>query len=440
MIMGGYAKKGRYRYLIGFLLGVGILVNYFDRVNLSAATPAIMKEFHMTPTMFGIVASSFAWTYTLLQIPTGMILDKLGVKWITRLGTLVWGIATGLTALISGLAPLLILRMILGVAEAPAFAAASKATGYWFPLSERGIATSMFDAAAKFANVIGVPMVALIVTIWNWRTAFIVTALISLLFCVWFWILYRDPKEHPSVSKEELAYIEANGVQEYGEGQVWKGFSYLLKQRKMWGLAIGFGAYDYSIYMFLTWLPGYLVKTMHMDILKSGLYTAIPWMFGTLADILVGGLLVDFLIRKGANASKVRQWIMALGLVFGMAVALAATTTNPNIAIIWISVAVAGISACGPVSWSIPSIIAPKGMVGTVGGIMNFVGNISAIVAPIVTGMIVGASGSFSSAFILAAVILVIGILAYTIMLGEIKVIPEPEESQQQGKSFVHKA
>jgi MFS transporter, ACS family, D-galactonate transporter len=440
MNMGGYAKKGRYRYLIGFLLGVGILVNYFDRVNLSAATPAIMSEFHMTPTMFGIIASSFAWTYTLLQIPTGMLLDKFGVKWITRVGTLIWAISTGITALISGLAPLLILRLILGVAEAPAFAAASKATGYWFPLSERGIATSMFDAAAKFANVIGVPMVAFIVTEWNWRVAFVVTALISLLFCIWFWVLYRDPKEHPSVSKEELAFIEANGAQERGEGKGWQGFGYLLKQRKMWGLAIGFGAYDYSIYMFLTWLPGYLVKTMHMDILKSGLYTAIPWMFGTITDICIGGLLVDYLIRRGRNASSVRKWIMVLGLVFGMAVAGATTTTNPNIAIIWISIAVAGISACGPVSWSIPSIIAPKGMVGTVGGIMNFVGNISAIVAPIVTGMIVGASGSFSSAFILAAVILVIGIFAYTIMLGEVKAIPEPDEALQQGKSFVHKA
>lgn len=438
--MGGYAKKGRYRYLIGFLLGVGILVNYFDRVNLSAATPAIMSEFHMTPTMFGIIASSFAWTYTLLQIPTGMLLDKFGVKWITRVGTLIWAISTGITALISGLAPLLILRLILGVAEAPAFAAASKATGYWFPLSERGIATSMFDAAAKFANVIGVPMVAFIVTEWNWRVAFVVTALISLLFCIWFWVLYRDPKEHPSVSKEELAFIEANGAQETGEGKGWQGFGYLLKQRKMWGLAIGFGAYDYSIYMFLTWLPGYLVKTMHMDILKSGLYTAIPWMFGTITDICIGGMLVDYLIRRGRNASSVRKWIMVLGLVFGMAVAGATTTTNPNIAIIWISIAVAGISACGPVSWSIPSIIAPKGMVGTVGGIMNFVGNISAIVAPIVTGMIVGASGSFSSAFILAAVILVIGIFAYTIMLGEVKAIPEPDEALQQGKSFVHKA
>jgi MFS transporter, ACS family, D-galactonate transporter len=440
MNMGGYAKKGRYRYLIGFLLGVGILVNYFDRVNLSAATPAIMSEFHMTPTMFGIIASSFAWTYTLLQIPTGMLLDKFGVKWITRVGTLIWAISTGITALISGLAPLLILRLILGVAEAPAFAAASKATGYWFPLSERGIATSMFDAAAKFANVIGVPMVAFIVTEWNWRVAFVVTALISLLFCIWFWVLYRDPKEHPSVSKEELAFIEANGAQEIGEGKGWQGFGYLLKQRKMWGLAIGFGAYDYSIYMFLTWLPGYLVKTMHMDILKSGLYTAIPWMFGTITDICIGGMLVDYLIRRGRNASSVRKWIMVLGLVFGMAVAGATTTTNPNIAIIWISIAVAGISACGPVSWSIPSIIAPKGMVGTVGGIMNFVGNISAIVAPIVTGMIVGASGSFSSAFVLAAVILVIGIFAYTIMLGEVKAIPEPDEALQQGKSFVHKA
>ncbi|WCK56571.1 MFS transporter [Aneurinibacillus sp. Ricciae_BoGa-3] len=419
-------KTGRFRYLIGLLLGVGILVNYLDRVNLTAASPTIMQEFHLTPTMFGVLASSFAWTYTLLQIPTGLLLDKLGVKWITRLSTLIWAISTAITASISGLGPLLILRMVLGAAEAPAFAAASKATGYWFPFSERGFATSMFDAAAKFSNVIGVPLVAFIITSWGWRTAFIVTAIISLVYCIWFWVLYRNPKEHPSVSQEELAFIEANGSQAEGEGKGWQGFGYLIKQRKMWGLALGFAAYNYAFFLFLTWLPGYLVKTMHMDILKSALYAAIPWICGTATDLLIGGMLVDSLIRKGRNASKVRQWVMCLGLVLGMAVIGATTTTDPKVAIIWISIAVAGISATGPVTWSIPSIIAPKGMVGTVGGIMNFVGNISAILAPIVTGMIVTATGSFSSAFILAGVILFLGILCYTVLLGEIKQIPEP--------------
>lgn len=117
----------------------------------------------------GIVLSSFLWSYALLQIPVGTLLDRIGVTWLMRVGTILWTIATFLTAMASGLGFLLFARVILGIAEAPAFPGASKATGYWFPLSERGRATSAFDAAAKFSNVIGLSLVALAVTQWGWR-------------------------------------------------------------------------------------------------------------------------------------------------------------------------------------------------------------------------------------------------------------------------------
>jgi MFS transporter, ACS family, D-galactonate transporter len=424
-------KVGKFRYWIGILFGVMMFVNYLDRVNLSAASGPLMNEFHLTSTEFGVVASAFAWVYTLLQLPTGMILDKIGVKWLARVGTFVWGISTALTAVVSGLGGIVALRMLLGLAEAPAFAAASKATGYWFPFKERALATSFFDAASKLASCIGVPFVSFVIVRWGWQTAFIITGIISLAFSLWFFVLYRDPKHHPKLSKEELAYIEAGGVQEEGAANPFEGLGYIIRQPKVWGLSIGFAAYDYCQYMFLTWMPGYLAKAMHMDILKSGLYTAIPYFFGFVFDLIVGGWLIDYMVQQGKDSTKVRKFILVLGLVLALGVVGATTTTNPTVAIFWLSIAVVGISISAPVSWSIPSLIAPKGLVGTVAGFMNFIGNIAGIAAPILTGYIYDKTGSFTNAFIAAAFILVVGIMSYVFVLGKIEQLPSSEAKDQ---------
>jgi cyanate permease len=140
-----------------------------------------------------------------------------------------------------------------------------------------------------------------------------------------------------------------------------------LSKRKVWGLTLGFGAYNYAFYIFLTWLPGYLQTQLHMTVLKSGRYTAIPWIVATLADFIIGGWLVDVLIRKGYDQSKVRLTLLVLGMLLGMAVFGAAFTRDPNVAIFWISIALGGLAFSAPIGWSIPALIAPEGSVGTLG-------------------------------------------------------------------------
>lgn len=424
------------RWRIGILLGFGVLVNYIDRVNLSVATPAIANEFGVSIVEMGFIAAAFGYLYTFLQIPIGGLLDRFGVKKITRISTIFWAISTTLTGFANGVGTLTGLRVILGASEAAAFPANAKATGYWFPLKERSFATSIFDSMAKFSNVIGVPLIALIITAWGWRSAFYVTGILSLIYAILFWIIYRDPREHSKITKEELDYIEEGGGQTEGfaSGSYKDNLLYLLKQRKVWGLSLGFAAYGYTFYLFLTWLPTYLVQDMHMSLLKSGFYTALPWLVATFTDLLIGGLLPDFLIRKGKDPNLVRKSILIGGMVCGLTVLLATQTTNPNIAIIWISIALGGLAASAPISWTIPSIIAPKGMVASVGSIMNFTGNIMAILAPIITAFIVKATGSFTAGFVLAGIVLAIGIFFYIFVLGKIEQIPDREKSMEMEK------
>ncbi len=422
------------RWTIALVLFFGVLINYFDRTNMSVATKPMMAEFHLTTGQMGILMSAFAWSYAALQIPIGALLDKVGVKWLMRIGTLIWSLATLMTAVVSGMGLIILSRLILGAAEAPAFPSASKATGYWFPISERGIATSTFDAAAKFSNVIGAPLVAWAVTEWGWRGGFFLTAILSFVYFVVYWIWYRDPKEHRYLSDEERRYIEEGGAQDEGSapGGTLRNLGFLLRQRKVWGLTIGFAAYGYSFYLFLTWLPGYLEKQMGMTVLKSSFYTAIPWLIATLADFFIGGLLVDVLIRRGHNPTRVRKTLLVIGMILGLAVGGAAFTHSANVAIIFISIALGGLAFAAPIGWSIPSLIAPKGTVGMVGSIMNFVNNLMGIAAPIVTGFIAGGSGSFANGFLVAAAVLMIGILSFLFLLGSIEPIPSPYEAETE--------
>jgi MFS transporter, ACS family, D-galactonate transporter len=418
----------RVRWGIGVLLGAGVLINYFDRINLSVGAPQLQQEFGLTDGELGWLFSGFFWSYALLQIPSGMILDRFGVTAVYRVSSFLWSLTSAMTALAGGFGGVLAARLLLGVAEGPGFPASAKATGYWFPRGERAMATSIFDAAAKFANVIGVPLVALAVVQFGWRWGFAITGMLSFLYFLVFLIVYRDPSRHPRLSSAERDYISAGGATREGpaeNGEVAM-LGYLLRNRKVWGLTIGFAAYGYSFYLFLTWLPNYLVQSMHMSILKSAGFTAIPWICATIAGLGVGGWLIDHLIARGYDETPVRKTVLVVGMLLGLAVFGATVTTNPVWAIVWISVALSGLAAASPVGWSIPSLIAPRGGTGTIGGIMNFLNNMMGVVAPVTTGYIVGATGSFVGAFLAAGIVLVIGIVAYVFILGRLEPIADP--------------
>ncbi len=421
------AVPGR-RWMIGILLGVGILINYIDRVGLSAATPALRSELSLSNTEIGLLASAFFWSYSLLQIPGGMILDRFGVTRIGRASAFLWVIASGLTAVASGFGGIIAARVLLGVAEAPAFPASQKATGHWFPLAERARSTAIFDSAAKFSNVLGVPLIAFFIDKFNWRMGFVVTAVLSLAYFLAYFLIYRNPSQDKKLSTAEYNYIvQGGGTKEdsASTGQM-KMLGYLLSNRKVWGLTIGFSAYGYTFYLFLTWLPGYISQTMHVNLMSAAGYSTIPWIFATLSDLLIGGFLVDALIARGHDATRVRQVIIALGMTCGLAVIGAAFTTDIGWALLSLTIAISGLSAVAPIGSSIVALIAPQGGAGTVGGIVNLINNMMGFIAPIVTGMVVDATGTFAGAFLIAGVVLIVGIFSFTVVLGRIEQIPDP--------------
>ena len=421
----------RRRWRIAFLLAFGVVVNFFDRVNLSVSQGALHEAFGLSLIAFGYLSSAFSWTYALMQVPAGVLLDRFGVKRVGRISTFVWSIACFGAAVSTGLGGFLGARLLLGVGESPTFPANAKAIGYWFTQRERSLATAITDTAAKFSTGIGVPFLGVLLLQFGWRWSFAATGLISLFYFALFYWVYRNPSEDGGLSADELQHIREGGAQPEDRTGAVHGASlgYLLRQPKIYGLALGWGAYNYSFFLLLTWLPSYLSLTLHIDLLHSVFYTSVPWLFAAVTDLVVGGWLVDTLIQHGWNANRVRQTVMIGGTTLGLGILGAATAHSPRVALFWISMALGGLAAAAPVAWTVPSLIAPRETVGTVGGIVNFSGQISAICAPIVTGYIAQGTRSFTAAFATATVILLLGIAGYAFLLGRIEPIPEPRKS-----------
>jgi cyanate permease len=262
----------------------------------------------------------------------------------------------------------------------------------------------------------------------GWRWSFAATGFISFLYFLLFYSVYRNPSEDLKLTSSEREFILRGGAQLEGAGQAQRGSSlgYLLRQRKVYGLALGWGAYNYTFYLLLAWLPSYLSVSHHVDLLHSIYYTSVPWLFATFTDVVVGGWLVDALIQRGYDANRVRQTVLVVGTGFGLAIFGAARAQSAAAALVWISLAIGGLAASAPVAWTVPSLISPKESVGKLAGAVNLCGQLAAILAPIVTGYIVSASHSFEAAFVTAAIILVLGIVGYVFLLGRIEPIPEP--------------
>ena len=405
-----------------------MLVNYFDRVNLSVCRDALHAEFGISVITFGYLLSSYNWTYCLLQLPVGVLLDRFGVPRVGRVSTFLWSIASFGAAAATGIGGFFAARLLLGIGEAPSFPANAKAIGYWFPNNERSFATAIFDSAAKLASAIGVPLIGILLLHFGWRWSFAATGFISLLYFLLFYWFYRDPSQDSGLSAEEREYIARGGAQPEGQGESVPGaaLSYLLRHREVYGLALGFASYNYTFYFLLTWLPSYLSYSLHVDLLHSVMYTSVPWGFAAICDLFVGGWLVDKLIQRGWNAVRVRQTVLIGGTILGLGILGAARAHTPAAALFWISISIGGLSAASPVGWSIPALIAPRASVGRIGGIMNFCNQISGIAAPIATGYIVAATHSFAGAFIAATVFLVLGIAGYVFLLGRMDAIPDP--------------
>ncbi len=403
------------------------MISYMDRVNISVGQQALHRAFGLTTVSFGYLLGAYSWTYAMLQLPSGVLLDRLGLRRVGVVSSFIWSIASFGTAAATGVVSLFSSRLLLGVGEAPIFPLNAKAIGYWFPEKERSLPTAIFDAAAKFSPALGIPLVGLLLLHFGWRFSFAFTGVLSMAYFLLFARMYRNPADDPHLSASERAYIE-NGrkLADKTDDEPSYSLGHLLRQRKILGLTLGFATYNYSFYLMLTWLPSYAAAGLHLSPVHAVWAASVPWCFAGVIELAVGGWWVDALIRRGHDAGRVRQRVLLVGMICGLGVAGPAFTHQPILALLALSVGIGGLSVASPVGWSLPSILVPPNSTGRVGGIMNFGSQFAAISAPIFTGYLIKWSHSYATAFALAGFLLLVGIASYVLLLGRIERIDAP--------------
>ncbi len=400
----------RRRFWVYFLLFLFNAVCYVDRVNMSLAGHSVAQEFHLSPIALGYLFSSFLWAYVVMMLPSGQLVDRLGVHRMAAIGAAVWSVAQALSGAATGFTTLLLTRLGLGVGEAPTFPVSYRAVRDWAPYKERGRAVGAIQAGSLLGPALAAPAVAWIIQATSWRWSFVATGAVGLIWVVVWSALVSTPERTGWIPEPERQRIlterHAGEAPPAHDGVGYRG---LLRSPSMWGLAISQGCAVYSLYLYLSWLPDYLETARHLSIMKSGVFTAVPFYAGTLLIVLTNWVgdaaLTPATLRSGKRRLVVVACLVltAMGMLIPFVQSLALVVLLTILPISFSSTATATNAALAS------DLLRSPADSGRAFAFMVLGGNVFGLLAPIVTGYIVQATGSFTSAFVLAGVLALVG-------------------------------
>jgi ACS family D-galactonate transporter-like MFS transporter len=398
--------NGQWR-LIALLLS-GMVFCYAQRGTLSIAAPFMIRDLGITTETMGIMLSAFSWCYSFMQVPSGWIVDRFGVRRAYAWGFALWSVACALTGAIRAIAAIVFFRVLMGIGQSVAFPASARTVANWFPDSERGFVNSTFLVGVRLGqaliNAAGVGLIAL----YGWRGFFVIAGLLPLVWIV-VWLRVLRPWEAPGTHTarppggKRFTFASSFG---------------LLRHRTVLGTFLGFFAYDYVWFVFVYWLPGYLRLERDFTPAQMAFHASVPFLVMSVV-IVLSGLLSDRLIAAGYRELRVRKTFIVIGFAFAAAVVPAGLVQDNDTAVWLLLISFCGIGLAAPNTWSITQACCAKNLVGTVSGLQNFGGNVAGIIAPWLTGAIAYRTGSFAAAFVVCGFVLAGGALAYWLLMNE---------------------
>jgi ACS family D-galactonate transporter-like MFS transporter len=408
----GTRASSRYRWVVIAVIFGQMLVNFIDRLNLSAAAPQIIKEFHIQPAAMGVLFSAFTGAYALSQIPGGWLADRVGAKKVLAAAVLWWSGFTALTGLAGSYTALALARIGLGVGEGPSFPAALRLVYNWVPRKERGRGTSIVVSGIRIGGAIALPLVVWIISFGGWRAAFFLTALLGL---VWlgFWLVLVEDRPHRSrfVSRAELDHIEGDEDPRRSEPAPvpWRR---LLRQPNVIWLPAGNLCSTYVDYIFMTWFPIYLVQARHFTLQQMGAFGGMP-LLGAVLGMWLGGFLSDLLSARGTDYFAARKTVSVGGLALAAVLLLIAfVVASPVLSVLLASLGLLCNDTALPLFFATAAESQP-GAAATMTGFMNMGANIGGFLSPIVIGITVQALHSFTVAMSTGAVAALLGALLW---------------------------
>ena len=409
------------RITVVFLLLIGI-VNYLDRSALSIANTSIQKDMMISPSQMGILLSAFSIAYAFAQLPMGMIIDRLGSKIALGASLLGWSVAQAAFGMVNSFAGFMGLRVLLGIGEAPMFPSAAKALSEWFDANERGTPTGVVWSSTCLGPCLAPPLLTLFMVNFGWRGMFIITGVIGVVLALCWLTFYKskarflaelaaEGKPLPSERQAAAATVTAP------KASYFAGWLDLFKHRSTWGAVLGFMGVIYMLWLHLTWLPGYFEREHGLDLYKTAWVVSLAYGFGA-AGTIVAGRFCDWLVRRGMSVLGSRKFSVITGLVLAALFTLPLSfVTGLTGCIMLLCLALFSINMASATAWMIVNTIVDSQRVASFGSIQNFGGYIAGSVAPIATGFSIQYSGSFTTAFMISAVVALCSAVAYFLLL-----------------------
>ncbi|WP_321852673.1 MFS transporter [Burkholderia diffusa] len=391
-----YKQSRGAKVAIAFLIGAG-LINNLDRSALSVANHPVASELHLSAAQMGMLMSSFSIVYAFSQLPIGLVLDRFGARIVFGLGLLFWSVAQLACGFVQTFQQMLFGRALLGIGESPHYPACAKIVSEWFPAEQRGRPTSLFLIAGTVAPALAPPLLTLLLVAVGWRAMFATLGVFGIALALAWFAIYRnrtDRAHGPSTSLPEHMPALRPGFAE------WRA---LMTQRNTIAMMLGSAGVIYMIWLYVSWLPAYLEHEQHVSLAKTGWLAAIPYAAGTIGQLSCGAF-VDFLTRKGCSVSLSRKIPTCLGLVTAAGfTAAAAQAHTPMLAVAAISGALFSIYFANVGTWAVVGVIVPSRLVATMGSVLTFGGYLGGSAAPIITGVIVDRTHSFSNGLLISA-------------------------------------
>lgn len=395
------ALSSRARWTIVGLLAAALFINYVDRGAVPTALNLIQDDLGFSPQQLGLLLSAFWWLYALLQFPVGWLVERFGAQRLLGAGLALWACATMLVGVVHSFAALLALRLLLGVGESVGFPSVSKLLATVVPVRSLGLANGIVAFGYLFGPAVGSLAGGLLMIQYGWRSAFWVFGALSLLWLLP-WSRVRLPARPAAVNAGSDPPLKA-----------------LLKRPELWGTSLGLFSVNYAFYFTLTWLPFYVVREHGFSTGKMARFTFLAYVVHALSG-LVAGWIIDRVVAGGKHASLAYKSVMGathIGFVACM-VCIALAPAPWALAAIFAYQVLDG--ANSPGVFGIPQILAGPRAAGRWVGIQNGIGNFAGVIAPALTGFLVGRSQHFTSAFLVAAVVSVLGVVGWVFMIPQV--------------------
>ncbi len=377
----------------------------FDRINFSVALAAkdFQSFFGLSDQDRGVLSSAFFWTYAILQIPGGWIVDRFGVKWPFAVAFVVWSLATAATAGARSVAALLLLRMLLGVGESFLSPTALRWIRLNCPETGRGLAVGIVMSGSKFGPAIGAPLAASLIVSHGWRGMFLLVGLVPLVWIVPWLMLVRHSQSAPK--HKDAAPENSPSLR-------------LLRSPAVAGVLLSSFCYQYFIYFCLTWMPAYFVERRGLDLNSMGWYSMFSFS-GTAVITALGGYAADRFIARGRRAVNVRKTFAMAGLIGGATELIGAYSQSNEVALFFAIFSLSAVGLTTANHWALAQSLVPAPLAGRIAGLQACAASLPGVAAPLLTGWLKQTTGSYEAPMAAVGVFLAIGICSYLFLVRE---------------------